>query len=66
MLVYYQWRPFIHEMVDGLIAAGKEASLFTPNGPPGAFGLYTLPGASLGSTFLNEFVCVRFFIASRA
>jgi len=66
MLAYYQWRSLIHEMIDGLVAAGGEASLFTPNGPPGAFGFFTLPGASLGTSFLNEFVSVRFFIASGA
>jgi glycerol uptake facilitator-like aquaporin len=55
MLVYYQWRPFIHEMV----AASEEALLFTPSGPAGAFALYLPPGMSLGSVFINEFVCVR-------
>ncbi|KAF5359551.1 hypothetical protein D9756_003402 [Leucocoprinus leucothites] len=61
MLVYYQWRPFVHEMVDGLAAAGEEALMFTPNGPPGAFALYLPPGMTLGSIFLNEFVC-SFFV----
>ncbi|KAF9449542.1 aquaporin-like protein, partial [Macrolepiota fuliginosa MF-IS2] len=44
MLVYYQWKPLIDAMVDGLTAAKEEALLFTPNGPPGAFALYLLPG----------------------
>ncbi|KXN89101.1 hypothetical protein AN958_06302 [Leucoagaricus sp. SymC.cos] len=60
MLVYYQWRPLINEMVEGMIAAGEEALLFTPNGAPGAFALYHLPQMSLGSVFLNEFLCSWF------
>ncbi|KAJ3562309.1 hypothetical protein NP233_g9656 [Leucocoprinus birnbaumii] len=62
MLVYYQWRPLIHQMEEGLAAAGAEALMFTPNGPPGAFALYLLPGMAHGSVFLNEFVC-SFFVA---
>jgi hypothetical protein len=58
MLVYYQWKPFIDEIVEGMVAAGQEALLFTPNGPPGAFALYLPPGMRLGPIFLNEFVCV--------
>lgn len=58
MLVYYQWRPLVDEMILGVTAAGQEAILFTPHGPPGAFALYQLPEMTLGPTFLNEFVCV--------
>lgn len=59
MLVYYQWRPLVNVMVEELIDTKQTALLFTPNGPPGAFALYQLPGMTLGPTFLNEFVCVR-------
>lgn len=60
MLVYYQWKPLIQLSVGALVAEGKSELLFTPNGPPGAFGLYLLPGMTLGSVFLNEFVCCVF------
>jgi glycerol uptake facilitator-like aquaporin len=59
MLVYYQWRPFIDEIVASMTAAGEEAAIFTPTGPAGAFALYRAPGMPLGTVFLNEFVCVR-------
>lgn len=36
-----------------------QSSLSTPSGPPAIFALYVGSSANLGSTFLNEFVCVR-------
>lgn len=58
-LVYYQWKPFIHAMEAALLGAGGSARMFTPNGPPGIFALYLLPGQEIGWAFLNEFVnCV--------
>ena len=44
---------------EGLAAKGLLESIqFTPNGTGGILALYTLPGANLGRTFLNEFVSV--------
>ncbi|KAF5381881.1 hypothetical protein D9757_007600 [Collybiopsis confluens] len=57
LLVYVQWYDIIKECELALDAVGLlETTLFTPQGPAGAFGLYTLPGLSLGRVFLNEFV----------
>ena len=39
--------------------AGQLAAInFTPHGPAGIFGLYTLPGANLGFVLANEFFVV--------
>jgi len=57
LLIYVQWHDLIKESEAALATAGVlESTLFTPNGPAGAFGLYTLPGLNLGRVFLNEFV----------
>ena len=41
-----------------MAAAGKlDAIMFTSSGPAGILALYAPPGAHLGLTFLNEFVC---------
>jgi glycerol uptake facilitator-like aquaporin len=63
-LVYYQWKPFIHAMEAALLGAGGSARMFTPNGPPGIFALYLLPGQEIGWAFLNEFVNVSAFRSS--
>ncbi|KAI0785554.1 aquaporin-like protein [Abortiporus biennis] len=58
MLVYVQYRDLIIEVEDSLKKAGTfDTILFTPQGPAGIFGLYSLPGLALGHIFLNEFVC---------
>ncbi|KIK50755.1 hypothetical protein GYMLUDRAFT_182328 [Collybiopsis luxurians FD-317 M1] len=59
LLIYVQWYDIIKQTEGALALAGPgvlEATLFTPQGPAGAFGLYTLPGLNLGRVFLNEFV----------
>jgi len=57
LLIYVQWHDLIAESELALSAAGLlESTLFTPQGPAGAFGLYTLPGLHLGRVFLNELV----------
>lgn len=59
MLIYAQYHDLIKLAEATLIEAGTyEAVNFTPNGPAGIFGLYLLPGLSLGRVFLNEFVTV--------
>ena len=63
-LVYTQWKSLIEEAQALLIAAGPEvfaATQFTPNGPPGIFAFYLLPGQTLARVFLNEFVNVSGF-----
>lgn len=46
-----------------MAAAGLlDAIQFTPNGPAGIIGLYTLPGANLGVVFANEFFAVSHII----
>jgi len=62
LVVYLQWKGNIMAVEAGLAAAGKlDAIQFTPNGPAGIFGLYTMPGANLGFVFANEFF-VDFFL----
>ncbi|KAJ4481054.1 putative aquaporin 2 [Lentinula aciculospora] len=57
LLIYVQWHDLIKEGELVLAAAGTlESTLFTPQGPAGAFGLYVIPGLNLGGVFLNEFV----------
>ncbi|KAJ3861123.1 putative aquaporin 2 [Lentinula novae-zelandiae] len=57
LLIYVQWHDLIKESELVLAAAGTlDATLFTPQGPAGAFGLYVIPGLNLGGVFLNEFV----------
>ncbi|KAJ3727756.1 putative aquaporin 2 [Lentinula raphanica] len=57
LLIYVQWHDLIVESELVLTAAGTlESTLFTPQGPAGAFGLYIIPGLNLGRVFLNEFV----------
>lgn len=59
ILVYYQWRPFIHIMENKLIEEGTyDTVMFSPSGPAGIFALYLPPGQVFGSAFLNEFVNV--------
>ncbi|KAF8338746.1 aquaporin-like protein [Cantharellus anzutake] len=55
LIVYAQYRPYFLEIETRLVAAGKEASLFSSSGPAGVFAIYPNPGVSLGWTFLNEF-----------
>ncbi|RDX47984.1 aquaporin-like protein [Lentinus brumalis] len=58
LLIYVQYKEFIHLAIDGLKASGEyEALMFTPNGPGGIFGFYVPAGSSLGYVILNEFVC---------
>ncbi|KAF5390064.1 hypothetical protein D9757_003778 [Collybiopsis confluens] len=61
LLIYAQWHDIIKESEVALDSVGMlESTLFTPNGPAGAFGLYILPGLNLGRVFLNEFVTDTF------
>jgi MIP family channel proteins len=62
LLVYGIYRPTILELDAALRAGGKEALIFTPNGPAGIFAIYPQPGQDLGYVFLNEFI-VDFFLA---
>ncbi|EJD06583.1 aquaporin-like protein [Fomitiporia mediterranea MF3/22] len=56
LIVYLQWRTNILQVEELLAAAGKlDAIQFTPNGPAGIIGLYTLPNANLGVVWANEF-----------
>ncbi|KAI5122300.1 hypothetical protein M0805_002376 [Coniferiporia weirii] len=56
LLAYLQWKGNILALEAALEEAGTLAAInFTPNGPAGIFGLYTLPGANLGYVFANEF-----------
>jgi glycerol uptake facilitator-like aquaporin len=60
-LVYNQWKPLIVEAEGALLKMGPEifaATQFTPNGPPGIFAFYLLPGQTIPRVFLNEFVNV--------
>ncbi|KAI0356339.1 aquaporin-like protein [Trametes cingulata] len=58
LLVYIQYKQYIHAAVDALKAKGTyDAMMFTPTGPGGIFGLYVNPGANLGYVLVNEFVC---------
>jgi glycerol uptake facilitator-like aquaporin len=62
LLVYNQWKVLIDEAEEVLKAAGPvvfAATQFTPNGPPGIFVPYLLPGQTLPRVFMNEFVNVR-------
>lgn len=40
------------------IAAGKEAEIFSIEGPAGIFAVYPQPHVGLGWTFINEFFVV--------
>ncbi|KAF8149957.1 aquaporin-like protein [Crassisporium funariophilum] len=58
-LVYNQWKVLIDEAEALLLEAGPAvfaATQFTPNGPPGIFALYLLPGQTIPRVLLNEFV----------
>jgi len=58
-LVYNQWKALIDAAQAALVEAGPEvfaATQFTPNGPPGIFAFYLLPGQTIARVFLNEFV----------
>ena len=60
-LVYNQWKVLIEEAEAKLLGMGPAvfaATQFTPNGPPGIFAFYLLPGQTLARVFLNEFVNV--------
>jgi hypothetical protein len=60
--VYSQWKVLIDEAEELLKAAGPAAfaaTQFTPNGPPGIFAPYLLPGQTISRVFMNEFVNVR-------
>jgi len=55
LVVYGQYRPYIKELEALLIAAGKEAAIFSSIGPAGIFAIYANPGIDLKWTFMNEF-----------
>ncbi|KAK7437241.1 hypothetical protein VKT23_018683 [Stygiomarasmius scandens] len=57
LLIYVQYHDMI-KLAEGALAANGvlDETLFTPQGPAGAFGLYVLPGSNLGQVFLNEFI----------
>lgn len=55
LVVYGQYRPYILELEALLIATGKEAVIFSANGPAGIFSIYANPGIPLRWTFMNEF-----------
>jgi glycerol uptake facilitator-like aquaporin len=59
-LVYNQWKVLIEEaevaLASSLPASTFALTQFTPNGPPGIFAFYLLPGQTLARVFLNEFV----------
>jgi hypothetical protein len=46
------------DMEAKLIAAGKEADIFSPAGPAGIFAVYQNAGVHIGWTFMNEFFVV--------
>ncbi|KZV84326.1 aquaporin-like protein [Exidia glandulosa HHB12029] len=60
-LIYVQYKQLIDEISEVITAkagaAALDASLFTPTGMAGIFGLYVPPGTKLGYVFVNEFVC---------
>ncbi|KAG7091221.1 hypothetical protein E1B28_010272 [Marasmius oreades] len=56
LLIYVQYKDLLDECEAALVQAGKVDLLFTPLGPAGAFGIYLIPGSSLGRAFLNEFI----------
>jgi glycerol uptake facilitator-like aquaporin len=59
MLVYAQHKMSIDRAMAVLEKQGTLARLlFTPDGPPGAYGAYLPIGQTLGLAFLNEFVAV--------
>ena len=56
----WTYRYNVQAAVDALKAKGVyDATMFTPSGPGGIFGLYVNPGSNLGYVLVNEFVCVR-------
>jgi glycerol uptake facilitator-like aquaporin len=58
-LVYNQWKIVFEEAEAKLLASGPAvfaSTQFTPNGPPGIFAFYILPGQTIARVFLNEFV----------
>lgn len=58
-LIYAQYKVLIIESEGALRLVGKYDEVqFTPSGLAGIFGLYALPGQTMGRTFLNEFVTV--------
>lgn len=59
LVVYNQWKAFLDVAEAGLAEAGPgilQATLFTPNGPAGAFGNYLLAPQTMGRVFMNEFI----------
>ncbi|KAF7327375.1 Propanediol diffusion facilitator [Mycena kentingensis (nom. inval.)] len=62
LVIYLQYKHTIHAIEAALPAATKAAVWYTPNGVPGIFANYLLPGSSVGLAFVNEFVA-DFFIA---
>jgi glycerol uptake facilitator-like aquaporin len=61
LVVYNQWKALIDVGEGILLQEGPAvfaATQFTPNGLPGAFGNYLLPGQTLPRVFMNEFVNV--------
>ena len=60
-LVYNQWKELIEAAEAALLSMGPEVfavTQFSPNGPPGIFAFYLLPGQTIARVFLNEFVNV--------
>lgn len=52
-------RKFVRQQLDELlISTGKEAVIFSANGPAGIFAIYPNPGIPLKWTFANEFFAV--------
>ncbi|KAG6885673.1 hypothetical protein C0993_011437 [Termitomyces sp. T159_Od127] len=59
LVIYTSWHVLLMDCENVLQQQGQlDALQFTPNGPAGIFGLYLLPGQTLGRAFLNEFVTV--------
>jgi len=61
MVVYGSWRQTILGIEEVLMLKGKEAVMFTPQGPAGIFALYAPAGTPLKWVFFNEFFA-DFFI----
>lgn len=54
LIVYGQYRPQFTEMTEKLVAAGKEAMVYSSAGPSGALAIYMPHYSSMGFVFMNE------------
>lgn len=54
LIVYGQYQPQFTQMTAKLIAAGKEAMVYSSAGPSGALAIYPPHFSSMGFVFLNE------------